>query len=771
MEQTAMPQVREGLQASRVVAARRLTPAEQRVLVILTSSAFLITAVLFLLGAAAYTHQYQGRMYRGVRVAGVDLSGLTHDEAVARLDTQAAGWLAQPLGVGAKQNERRWTIAPADLGLRLDTSAAADDALAYGRGGDPVTNTIAWFNALRPFGGHTIAIPAALDEAKLDTALRGWAPAMTYEPTNAVFSVGQGDKLTIVGDKDGVGIGFYATETAFLSGAGRLTEKPVRVALVSVPAGVNSAMLRTVESNARTVISQPLTVTGAGQTWTLDTAALKDALGYQLLDGRLVVGLDVKKLAPFFDQLGATVDHPGANARLVTDAAGNYQIQPDKAGIALDRAATLAAIDAALTAGQHSAAATIGPKAPPIVAADLVPVKAQLDKILATPLVVSFPGASAITFTRADLQPLIRLTETPDKPEKVAITLDPAGLSALATALAGALNQPVRDAVFIYEDRQAKVKAPSQEGRALQTPLTEQSLQAAILGATGTATPYIIITKPKIASDAMAGVTFPDRLGYGRTDYSASIATRAHNVELATERLNGALIPPGAVFSFNAQVGAQTVANGYQEAYGIALVGTGQVETVSSVAGGICQVSTTLLQGVFHAGLPIIQRNTHLYWVAYATPDPGMQGLDATVDDQSNLDFQFANNTGHWLGIETVADGEDVRIAIYGTDPGWTVQVDGPVITNIKQPDPKPVYERTHAIPAGQTLYIEHAAAGFDAAIHRRVTDKSGNVVLYDNQPLDTTFKSSYTSSRDRYQVGIPASEPEKTVEGSPTGE
>ncbi|MGN6699033.1 MAG: VanW family protein [Thermomicrobiales bacterium] len=771
MEQTATPQAREGLQASRVAASRRLSPAEQRVLAILASSAFLIAAVLFLIGAAIYTPQYQGRVYRGVHVAGVDLGGLTHDEAVARLDTQAAGWLAQPLAAGTPDQARRWTIAPADLGLRLDTRAAAESALAYGRGSDPITNTITWFNALRPLGGHNIAIPTALDEAKLDTALRGWAPTVTYEPTNAVFSVGQGDSLTIVGDKNGRGIGYYATETAFLDAASRLTTRPVRVALVTVPAGVTSAMLKTVESNARTVISQPLTLTGAGQSWTLDTATLKDALGYQLLDGHIAVGLDAKKLAPFFDQISAVVDRPGANARLVPDAAGNYQIQPDKAGVALDRAATLTAIDAALTAGQHSAVATIGPKAPPIVAADLAPVKAQLDKMLATPLVVSFPGASAITFTRADIAPLIRLAETPDKPTKVTISLDPAGLSALAALLAGKLNQPVRDAVFVYEDRQAKVKVPSQEGRALQGPLTEQSLQTAILGATGTATPYIIITKPNIASDAMAGVTFPDRLGYGRTDYSASIATRAHNVELATERLNGALIPPGAVFSFNAQVGAQTVANGYQEAYGIALVSTGKVETVSSVAGGICQVSTTLLQGVFSAGLPILQRNTHLYWVGYATPAPGMQGLDATVDDQSGLDFQFANNTGHWIGIETVADGENVRIAIYGTDTGWTVQIDDPVISNIKQPDPKPVYERTHDIPVGQTLYIEHAADGFDAAIHRRVTDKNGNVVQYDGQPLDTTFKSSYTSSRDRYQVGIPASEPEKTVEGSPTGE
>ena len=185
--------------------------------------------------------------------------------------------------------------------------------------------------------------------------------------------------------------------------------------------------------------------------------------------------------------------------------------------------------------------------------------------------------------------------------------------------------------------------------------------------------------------------------------------------------------------------------------------GTGAVRTVSAVAGGICQVSTTLFQAVYRAGLPIEERNWHLYWIeGYGPPNSptGLRGLDATVDDQSGLDFRFVNTTGGWLAIEAVADGALARIALYGQDPGWGVQIDEPVITNPRPADPTPQVERTHDLPPGQELPVEHAVDGFDAANHVRVTDRDGGTIR------DATFTSNYYPSRNVTQVGVPADEP-----------
>jgi vancomycin resistance protein YoaR len=134
--------------------------------------------------------------------------------------------------------------------------------------------------------------------------------------------------------------------------------------------------------------------------------------------------------------------------------------------------------------------------------------------------------------------------------------------------------------------------------------------------------------------------------------------------------------------------------------------------------------------------------------------------LDATVDDQSGLDFQWWNNTGGWIGIGAYADGETVGVTLYGKDPGWTVNVDDPIISNVTQPNPTPINEKTHDLPVGSSLMIEHATAGFTSSIHRTVIGQDGKVVTFNGTPMDTTFKSNYLPSRDRYQVGVPQSVP-----------
>jgi vancomycin resistance protein YoaR len=322
----------------------------------------------------------------------------------------------------------------------------------------------------------------------------------------------------------------------------------------------------------------------------------------------------------------------------------------------------------------------------------------------------------------------------------------------------------VRNAEFAFARGAVRDVVSSQDGRVLQLDGTDQAFSNAILAAAPTMSPIVAVTKPQIPSSKKEEMATPDRLAIGRTDYSSSIPSRAHNVELAAERLNGALIAPGQSFSFNEQVGKQTVDNGYVEAYGIALVdgagGTSEYKTVSSVAGGICQVSTTLFHAVFRSGLPIEERNYHLFWVTYAASSTGMMGLDATVDDQSGLDFQFANTTGGWLGIEATVNDGVLQVALYGKDPGWKVSIDDPIITNVRVPNPKPAYEKTYDLQPRTILMIEHSVEGFDATIRRRVFDSKGNPVIYQGKPMDVQLKSSYQASRDRYQVGVPKGEP-----------
>src|SRR6476620_11561652 len=110
-----------------------------------------------------------------------------------------------------------------------------------------------------------------------------------------------------------------------------------------------------------------------------------------------------------------------------------------------------------------------------------------------------------------------------------------------------------------------------------------------------------------------------------------SVPEKAANIRLAAQRLNGVVVPPGGMFSFNDEVGPTTLESGFQWGFGLVTGAQGGAHTVPSVAGGICQVATTLFQSVFWGGYQLEERFWHLYWIpAYTSRD--VVGIDATVD-------------------------------------------------------------------------------------------------------------------------------------------
>ncbi|HCG30577.1 MAG TPA: hypothetical protein DEU95_12845 [Chloroflexi bacterium] len=259
-----------------------------------------------------------------------------------------------------------------------------------------------------------------------------------------------------------------------------------------------------------------------------------------------------------------------------------------------------------------------------------------------------------------------------------------------------------------------------------------------------------VVTKdvaPQMTAAMAGSVQIRDLLTSSATEYGSSAPARFHNVELAASRVNGALVPPGGTFSFNDAVGPVTYDSGYQTGYGI-LITNGSISTVPSVGGGICQVATTVFQSVFWAGMPVQERSWHLYWIPrYGQPPSGMKGLDATVDPDYALDFKFRNASDNWLAVKSSYDGSMLRFELWGTQTGWQVSAEQPVITDIVPATQEMHYEESAELPRGTSVYVEHAEDGFNAAIHRVVT-KDGQVID------DMIFRSNYAPARNTTLVG-----------------
>lgn len=151
---------------------------------------------------------------------------------------------------------------------------------------------------------------------------------------------------------------------------------------------------------------------------------------------------------------------------------------------------------------------------------------------------------------------------------------------------------------------------------------------------------------------------------------------RNKNINLACTGLNGYIVKPGQEFSFNQVLGERTEERGYD--YAPAYL-EGQV--IEELGGGICQVSTTLYNAVFAAGLTTTYRKSHTYVPSYITP-----GLDATVSFYGP-DYRFINNSNYTVGIKAQYSKQKVKIDIFAVPLLKEGQTQNLVSTKIQDMD------------------------------------------------------------------------------------
>lgn len=137
-------------------------------------------------------------------------------------------------------------------------------------------------------------------------------------------------------------------------------------------------------------------------------------------------------------------------------------------------------------------------------------------------------------------------------------------------------------------------------------------------------------------------------MGHHLTKFPVTDRDRNFNLKLAASKLNGVVLKPGEEWSFNAQVGERSEKEGYKIAH---VITAG--EMVDGLAGGTCQISTTLFGAAFFAGLDIVKTINHSRPSAY-TP----LGFDATVV-WPNTDLKLKNPYDFPVVIHyRVANGE-----------------------------------------------------------------------------------------------------------------
>ena len=233
----------------------------------------------------------------------------------------------------------------------------------------------------------------------------------------------------------------------------------------------------------------------------------------------------------------------------------------------------------------------------------------------------------------------------------------------------------------------------------------------------------LTLTVPDTTQSKLQGKLFADVLGECTTNIGGT-EYRLNNVVVAAKAMDGIILMPGDVFSYNDTLGPRTTANGYMPAP--AYIGG---KTVDEVGGGICQNSSTLYMAVLRANLEIVERTNHMYAVGYV-PD----GLDATVAYNA-IDFKFRNSTDYPIRVEAKVSGRNMIVKLYGTD---TENVTVKMVTETLSTTPyKVTYKPDSSVAVGKTVVDTTAYTGRKVQVFRCVYDSQGNLISRTRESLN----------------------------------
>lgn len=215
------------------------------------------------------------------------------------------------------------------------------------------------------------------------------------------------------------------------------------------------------------------------------------------------------------------------------------------------------------------------------------------------------------------------------------------------------VNREPQDAQVVVEGEGVRI-VPHRPGLRLNLEEARRRVEEALRKGEPHAIPLPLEeVAPRIRTEDVARVEVP--LSRFTTYFNPAARARSHNLALAVQRINGVLLRPGEVFSYNETVGRRTMGNGFR----VAPIFLGR-RVVPGVGGGVCQVATTLYNAALLAGLEIVERHRHSRPVDYVAP-----GRDATVD-YGSLDLKFRANTRYPVYITAQVVGNRLTVCLWG---------------------------------------------------------------------------------------------------------
>ncbi len=336
-------------------------------------SGLTIFFAIILVWTLGYQLLYAGRIFPGVSVAGVDLSGMTPSDAAVKLNEALA--FSTTGKILFRDGDKAWIASPAELGMVFDPSSSAVTAYKLGRSGGLFSALSGQIRA----GGAGVSVPPVIvfDEriayhylSQISTQINQplMEASLKLEGTNVITQPGQvGRELKI----DATLVYLAAQLQTFSDGEVPLVVQEIQPQLLDVSAQAEAA---------RQILSQPLTLAipnaAAGDVgpFIYNPEVLSNLVVAQRVeegDQQVIkVLLNPRGLKDLLTPVKSQVDRLPADAKFIfNDQTAQLDVMEDsRVGRALDIDASIKAINEAVARGEHAASLVVNEAQPRVPA-------------------------------------------------------------------------------------------------------------------------------------------------------------------------------------------------------------------------------------------------------------------------------------------------------------------------------------------------------------------------------------------------------------------
>lgn len=319
-----------------------------------------VALFIILLGGfiVSFNAVYAEQIYPGISVAGVDLSGLSPDEAETVLSQQVT---YPEQGRIVFMGDQTWVARPSEVGLFFDAKTSAMAAYSVGRQANIFTRLSEQFRAW--YTGIELS-PLLIYDARVAHRYLSQIAAQVDTPTvEASLSI-DGKQVIAVPGQVGRRVDIEASLAPLENLVRGLDDGEIPIVITEIPPVILDASAQAEE--AERILSKPLTLVVANSEegdpgpWTIDQDTLAEMITIertQTANGnQFQVGLDAQSLSTFFYDIASEMERPSSEPRFIfnDDTRQLEVIQPAVIGRSLDVEGTIQAINEHILQEDHN---------------------------------------------------------------------------------------------------------------------------------------------------------------------------------------------------------------------------------------------------------------------------------------------------------------------------------------------------------------------------------------------------------------------------------